>query len=235
MNPTDKFTRAQGETEALPEALREALSGSTLPGRGAVKKYRSHKTGLDVPQVNFRGLSKTQKTVLSRLAAAAYDLQSKHGLIDSGIKVDAWRQAEAIAAVGVRISEAKQAHYLPLRGHFEALAGKSSVETFQAAVAPEDDIDRQTVAQALREALAGFAQTIGKDGRPVGWHQAESYMLTIANARAKGAKVHLFDTLIATWPVPKIWEMVYTMRNRTVAKNGGGRTAARNVSQRRRK
>lgn len=231
MTPAEKHQANTGRTGALPDALRDALTGAG--GSAPVKPHRPHRTGRAVPQVNNRPLSRDQKATLSVLAAEAFAIQSRHGLVEEGTKVDAWRRAESIAAAGVRISEAKQAHYRPLLGHFQALAGKQTADTLANITAAEDDPDRQAVMQHLRNAVAGFAETPDKIGEKTGWHRAESYLLTIANNQRSGVRVNTLAQLAETWPVAKLWSLVYTMRNRTAAKDGRGYSADRNKSQRR--
>lgn len=131
----------------------------------------------------------------------------------------------------MRISQATQSHYLPLRGHFEALAGKTGVPTLNALVAHADDPDRQVVSQAIRTALAAFSQIPDIHHKPTGPFRAESYLLAIANSRAI-VKVGTVREILDTWPVKKIWTLVYTLRNRTNAQLDRGHTRARNKSQR---
>ncbi len=229
MTPSEKHAANEGRTESLPDALRDMLLGGDLP-RPA--KAPVHKNGRPAPHVGARPLSAKQKGILSQIAADAFAIQSRLGLVDPGVKLDAWRHAEAIAAVKCRISEAEQRHYLPLKGHFQSLAGKTGVRTLKALVAPADDPDRQAAAQALRTELARFAQIPDKDGRPMGDHRAEAYLL--ACAKHKGTvQPATVATIRETWPVAKIWALVYTLRNRIAAKLGVGYPSDRNKSQRR--
>lgn len=231
MTPSEKHAANEGRTEALPDALRDMLLSRDLP-RPA--KAPVHKNGRPAPHVGARPLSAKQKGILSQIAADAYALQSRLGLIDPAVKLDAWRRAEAIAAVKCRISEAAQHHYLPLKGHFQALCGKTGVTTLQAIVAPADDPDRQAASQALRTELARFAQLLDADHRPMGEHRAEAYLL--ACAKHKGTvQPATVATIRETWPVAKIWALVYTLRNRIAAKLGVGYPSDRNKSQRRRR
>lgn len=235
MTPTDKYRAAQGETEALPDALRDMLLSpaktAPLPG---LPPQPVHRTGREAPSISRSHLSNKQKQVLCQLASTAYAFQAKHGLIDQGVKLDAWRRAEQLAAVGIAsLRDCRQAHYLPLKGHFEALAGKTDVPTFQAAVAPADHADRACAAQALREELARFANLTDHLGRRAGEFAAEDYLMAIARARANSPLAKLQD-ICDTWPPTKIWTLVYTMRNRIAAKKGVGSTDKRNKSQRRR-
>lgn len=231
MTPAEKHTQNQGRTEPLPDALRDMLSGgSALPT--PAKKPANHRTGTETRSWANRPLSKTQKATLSRIAEAAFQVQKKHGLIDSGIDVEAWRRAEAIAHVGFRISQANQSHYKPLRGHFLALAGKTDVDTFNDLTAQPDAPDRASIAQALRDELARFALLPDDDGKPTGDHRAEAYLFSIAQHRGN-LTPRTVATIINTWHPKKIETLVITLRNRISAKTGVGNPRNRNKSQRR--
>lgn len=228
MTPAEKFARSSGQTERVGDDIVRALAGEHAAP--AVPRPASHRTGPAVPGVSARLLTGRQKTVLAQLARAAYAIQHRLGL--AGDSFDDWRREQSISAVGCRISEARQAHYLALRAHYEALAGKNTADTFAAAVAPGDDPDRQAVAQHIRSELAAFAQIPDDDGRPTGEHRAEAYCLAIARARSVSSPATI-SSLVQTWPVARLWTLVYTLRNRRNAKLGVGQTARRNKSQRR--
>lgn len=231
MTPAEKHAQNQGRTEPLPDALRDMLSGGS-PQPIPAKKPATHRTGTETRSWANRPLSKTQKVTLSRIAEAAFKVQEKHGLIDSGIKVEAWRRAEAIAHVGFRISHAKQSHYLPLRGHFLALAGKTDIGTFNDLTAQPDAPDRAAIAQALRDELARFAQLPNDlDGGPTGDHAAEAYLFSIAQHRGN-LHPRTVATITDTWKPEKIETLVITLRNRIAAKLGVGNPRNRNKSQR---
>lgn len=231
---------AFGEVEALPDALRDMLLSPGPRGKKRVEdlpgvpKYPRHKNGEDVPASPARGaLTKRQKQVLCQIAAAAYEVQRKHGLIDEAVKVDAWRRAEQLAAVGVTsLTQCRQAHYLHLKGHFEALAGKADVEAFAMMTAAADDPDRQLVSRLIKEEIERFAELVeDNQGKKMGWHRAEAYARTIAKSRGYIGP-DTIDSIRQTWPVAKLWTLLYTLRNRTNAKRRVGDTADRNKGQR---
>lgn len=228
MNPTEKFTRAQGETEALPECLRSMLESGSLP----VQKSPRFKNGTKAPHVAKNALSNHQKSIIAQTAKDAYDTQSKHGLVDDGQSLEEWRHKQQIEAVGIAsLRECRQSHYLPLLGHFNALAGKTGISTFKQLTAPADDPDRQAVTQALRTELARFAQLPDDHDKPTGPHRDEAYLFSIAKHRGN-LNPRTVATIRDTWPTPKIWSLVYTLRNRIAAKTGVGETENRNKSQR---
>lgn len=229
-----------GTVEPLPEALRDMLLGGGTRGNGAandlpgVPRQAKHKNGTDAPRTVSRGhLSNRQKQVLCQLAAAAYEVQAKHGLVDDGVKLDAWRRAEQLAAVGVgSLRECRQAHYLPLKGHFEALAGKGDAEAFAKMTAAADDPDRQTIRAILREELDRFADLDDGRGGRMGWHRAAAYARSIAKSRGYVGPDDL-EKITDHWRIDKLWTLVFTLRNRIAAKRGVGDGWQRNKGQRR--
>lgn len=240
MNPNDVHQRNAGEVEALPDGLRDMLlagtgrakrDGDDLPG---LPKEKQHKTGTDAPRSISRGhLTNRQKQVLCQLAAAAYAVQQKHGLIDEGVKLEAWRHAEQLEAVGIgSLRDCRQAHYLHLRGHFEALASGEPSRAFAGMTAAIDDPDRQTIRAILKTELARFADLDDDQGRRMGEHRAEAYAMTIAKRRGYVGSDQV-GAVCDHWDTNKLWTLIYTLRNRIAAKRGVGETRERNKSQRR--
>jgi hypothetical protein len=177
-------------------------------------------------------LSKHQKAILCQMAADAYAVQKKHGLIDDDVKLEAWRREEQRAAVGIEsLKDCRQAHYLPLRGHFAALAGKTEVATFQDTQAAPDDPYRLSMAEALRTELQRFAELTDEHGKPNGPHRAEGYLFAIAQHRGRLIP-RTVATIVETWNPKKVEELVYTMRNRINAMRDVGKAENRNKSQR---
>jgi hypothetical protein len=222
-NPPAKVSNTQ--TEPIPAALRESLLAPSTEAKEAampgLPARTRHKSGKAVPSVSRGGLTTRQKAVLCQMARTAYAILDEHGLIEAGTTLEEWRRAEQLAAVGVgSLRECRQAHYLRLRGHFEALAGRGDARAFADLTAPADDADRQTAWAALARELKRFAELPDADGRRMGEHRAEAYARTIAKSRGYVGP----DALIAireTWPVAKIWTLVYTLKNRVARKREG--------------
>lgn len=212
-------------TQPLPDDLRDAiLAGaarerSTAPApkeaQPGVPEPRAHRTGRRSPTVSGRPLTARQKAVLCQMAAAAYRVQNDCGLVAEGERLEDWRRAQQLEAVGVpSLREAKQAHYLALRGHFEALAGRRDAATLARMTADAEDVDRQAAAEAMRRELRRFAELPDAEGRAQGAHRAEAYLLAIAGDRARGLRPESIRQIAETWPPDRIWTLVYTMRNR---------------------
>jgi hypothetical protein len=240
-DPKSIHERNAGEVQPLPENLRDLLlkgKGASVPDASedlpGVPAYPRYKNKTDVPASPTRnGLTNRQKQVLCQIAAAAYEVQRKHGLIDDGVKLEAWRRAEQLAAVGVgSLTKCRQAHYLPLKGHFEALAGIQNAETLQKLVAQPDDPDRQLVSKLIAEEVERFAELVeDHQGKKMGWRRAEAYARKIARDRGYVGP-DLLESIRETWAVPKLWGLLNTLRNRTNAKRGVGDTRRRNKGQR---
>lgn len=105
-------------------------------------------------------LSSQQKQRLAILSREAYakqpglvrGLEGKQGP-SPVLKFDRWRHAQAIKAVGRRISEATQGDYLPLKAHFLDLAGKP-VAAMQAHMRRETEPQRVALHKLTRECAA---------------------------------------------------------------------------------
>jgi hypothetical protein len=231
MSPTEKHLQKADRVEPLPDSIRDLLLAGKVSAAEALKTPR-FKNGKLAPSVAKNGLSKKQKAVLCQTAKTAFETQRKHGLIDPGKTFEAWRHEQQLEAVQIAsLTACKQAHYLPLLGHFNAIAGKTSVGIFKQLTSTADDPDRQSVAQALRTELARFAQLPDDQGNPTGEHRAEAYLFSIAQHRGN-LNPRTVATIKDTWPTSKIWTLVYSLRNRIAAKTGVGKTESRNKSQR---
>jgi len=225
MTPAQKFAAAEGRTETfrLPETV------AKTPDEPPMKKKR-HRTGKRVPNAGGNPLSNSQKAQIGILAKEAYDLQSKLDLVDGKSSED-WRHDEQLAAVGIAsLRKCSQAHYKRLRGHFTSLTNrKQSLQTFDDLADPLDDADRQAAAHAIREALAELSQT-GRDDKPMGEKGAEAYAASIIRNQSRGTSDSV-DDAIKAWPVPKLYTLRNTLRNRANALAGKGETHNRNKSQ----
>lgn len=231
MSPAEKHLQKADRVEPLPDSIRDLLLAGKVSATEALKTPR-FKNGKPAPSVAKNGLSKKQKAVLCQTAKAAFENQRKHGLIESGKTFETWRHEQQLEAVQIAsLIGCKQAHYLPLLGHFNALAGKTGVSTFKQITSLADDPDRQAAAQALRTELARFAQLPDDQGKPTGTHRAEAYLFSIAKHRGN-LNPRTIETIRDTWTPSKIWTLVYSLRNRISAKTGVGDTAKRNKSQR---
>lgn len=221
MKPSEIYQRTSGDVEPLPDALREALLSSGSAATPGLPPRKTHKTGRATRDRSHAGLTDKQKAVVCQLAATAFAFQRKHGLIEEGVKLEAWRRAEQLAAVGVdSLTKCRQSHYRALRGHFEALAGKQGAGQLRDLTAGPDDPYRQAMGRALREELFRFAGLDDGTGRLTGPHRAEAYLLAIAKHRATVAPVSVAQ-IVETWPPEKVEGLVFTMRNR-VAKRARG-------------
>ena len=231
MSPAEKHAQNQGRTEPLPDTFRDMLLGGAT-NSSAVQKTPRFKNGTKAPHVAKNALSNHQKSIIAQTAKDAFDTQSKHGLVDDGQSLGDWRHQQQIEAVGIAsLRDCRQSHYLPLLGHFNALAGKTGVSTFKQLTAPADDPDRQSATQALRTEIARFAQIPDDQGKPTGDHRAEAYLFAVAEKRGN-LNPRTVATIRDTWTTPKIWSLVYTLRNRIAAKTGVGKTENRNKAQR---
>lgn len=101
-------------------------------------------------------LSRRQKAVLAQLAGQAYKVALSHFSTDD-LDEASWRQREAEAAVGRRISAARNSDYLPLKRHFEGLAGRSGA-AFATALREPTERSRQLLYQ-IHQALAAYGLT----------------------------------------------------------------------------
>lgn len=224
------------KTQPIPADLREALlaprdTATPRPSAPDPRPTDRHKSGRPVPRVSGRGLTNRQKAVLCQIARTAYDQMRKHGLVDEGATFEDWRHAEQVAAVGIgSLRECRQAHYLALKAHFEVLAGKRGAQQFADLTAPMDHPDRVAAGAALLAEIERFAELPDREHRRTGWHAAEGYLLTIAAARAVRRPAGWAE-IRDTWPVKRMWELVYTLRNRIAAKTGAGKPANRNKGQ----
>jgi hypothetical protein len=232
-SPQQRLDRLAGQTAPVSDGLAALLRGEAAPSPPPAPVPRRHATGRPVPSPGERPLTRKQKGILSQKAAEAYRLQATFGLLPPGQHLDSWRQQESISAAGVRISQAQQRHYLPLRGHFDAMASRDpGLQQFADLTAPPDHHDRARAAEALREAIAALSQA-GREGHAMGSAAAESYALVIARAKSGNPSLSSTAHAAATWPPRNVWALIYSIRNRRAALAGRGSAATRNRSQRR--
>lgn len=137
------------------------------------------------PDRSQEPLTREQKASLSVLARRAWRRLGR------GEKEDAWRQAQAIKAVGHRISEGRQRDFLPLRAHFLDLAGHSgtALDTLMAAES-----------EPHRIAMFKLGQACSERGLPLAYPEAicrRQYRCSLAEASSS-----------------QIWRLIFTVRNR---------------------
>lgn len=229
MTPHQKHKQTVGQVEALPDNLRDMLLGAA-PAPAKKPKIQTHKTGLPVPLTGHHRLSKRQKAVICQAAAKAYRLQSDLGLIDDSQTLEAWRRDQQLECAGeASLSQCEQTQYRKLLGHFNALAGSNTITTFNHAVSPADDHDRQVITQALRTERARMLRELPADfpDEPA----ADAYIISLAWYKGT-LKPSDLSQILTTWPVKNLRALLYTVRNRIAAKLGIGSTRARNKSQR---
>lgn len=73
---------------------------------------------------HFTPLSNDQKAILCILAREAFEASKRRFAVEDGVKYDDWRKAEQLEACGVEsLREAKQNHFLLIRGHWFKIIG----------------------------------------------------------------------------------------------------------------
>ncbi len=234
-SPTDQHHGTAGSTDDLPAGLADQMRSASagVPTEKPQPPKERHGTGKPVPSASARGLSRNQKGILCQHAAAAYRLQSDLGLVGDDITLETWRRQQAEDLIGVTIREAEQRHYTKLRGHFQALASRTpSASNFADMTTPDDEVDRQTVSAEILRGLAKLSQT-SRTGDAMGAEAAERYLLALAKGKSGGRDQRSLHSVLRTWPIKRLWDLLYTLRNRCAAMTGKGSTANRNKSQRR--
>lgn len=169
--------RACGAVGGAPLALREPRVN--LPEGTRFEKLKNH-----------------QKRDLSKLADGVFNALAVNKLID-GLKRDAWRQRESIAACGRRISEAEQRDYNTIAAHFQALA-KQAGKAF-ASLMRDATHDYRIAMHKLREELKANALH-------------ESYAAAIAKNKFKGIALEHCTA-------KQLWVLVYDLRRIFTQKN----------------
>jgi hypothetical protein len=137
------------------------------------------------PSRDMAPLTREQKASLSMLARKAWRRLGR------GENENAWRHAQAIKAVGRRISEGVQRDFLPLRAHFLDLAGHTGAA-----------LDTLLAAESEKHRIALFklGQACSQRGLPLSYPEAickRQYRCSLAEATA-----------------PQIWRLFFTVRNR---------------------
>lgn len=165
-------------TEDLPYVLK------TIP------EYRKAEDGA-CPDAGWKSLTKEQKTHLSILARKAAVVQ---GLCVKSKEFEEWRHEVAIAACGVRISEAAQAHWVELKTAFELEAGEDG-KAFQTQMREGDN--------KRRIAMHKLTQVLKDKGLDV------SYAAKICTMQ--------FKVPLDQASAKQIWCLFYTVTNRRKA------------------
>jgi hypothetical protein len=189
-------------------------------------------------------LSHLQKARLNILAKQAFERLDAMGLIDSGVTLTAWRRGEQEKATGIAsLTECRNSHFRPLMAHFLAAAGmedrafKTSMRTGRVKDhGPAEDthearemwrtkIMMELLAHGRRcdPASPDFDPAIACAVKEKGVITA-AYIVQIAKFQNKGKD-------LATLPADKLRQIYYTCRNRIAAREGRGKTADRNKSQ----
>ena len=158
-------------------------------------------------------------------AKRAFDIQKENDLLEPGETFDTWRRAQVLEATDGRaagLSKACHGQWRAILQHFLALQGRD-IESYQmgmrtgAAAIPqatptETIEDREQAAHVLAETL-----------------EQTRYRQPYAEAIAYGK----FGTRdLGRLSAPQLMALVFTLRNRANARDGKGRTANRNKSQR---
>ncbi len=221
-------------------------SSTTRPGRGGVYRLGQRRTG-----AGPEGLSKLQKARIAQVAREAFDFQDRLGNINAipGLteskQFEAWRRGEQLAAVRIAsLTECQNEHFRPLLAHFLTLAGRDD-EAFRYQMktgrvkdhGPVEDTHenrelwRAKISQALIEHAgkliegaptynARIAAAVAENGGQI----RTGYVLAIAQRRCKGRSIASIQAEELRW-------VYLTLVNRIAAKEGRGKTKARNKKQ----
>ena len=147
------------------------------------------KTGKDyAPEGSAGRLSGRQKFALATLARDAARLQY---LPDAGKEHDAWRQEQAINAVGLRISQASQRHWSDLKIHFLLLCGRTADALTEAL---------RCQGNPQRVALYKLREQLKRMGQP------DAYAAEIC--------ADMFKCPLEDASAPQLWSITFTLRGR---------------------
>jgi hypothetical protein len=169
-------------------------------------------------------LSKAEIQPLAIEAKRAYDMQKEHGLLEAGESFDTWRRRQVLEATGGKaagLSKASHGQFRAILATFLALQGrdiasyKTSMRTGQAPApraTPAETIEDREQARNLLDHVM----------------MATGYRQPYVMAVSKGK----FGTgNYAALNAAQLMELVYTLRNRANARDGKGKAANRNKSQ----
>jgi hypothetical protein len=112
-------------------------------------------------------LQKVQRAAISIEAKKAYEIHLRAGLIDPSITADEFRHTECWKAAQVTgASQARQAHYATIMGHFLQLQGRSA-EAFRYHVrsGQKTEVDATQTAWHLTRAVASLGKAVSASGR----------------------------------------------------------------------
>ncbi|MES2707140.1 MAG: hypothetical protein V4726_11120 [Verrucomicrobiota bacterium] len=214
----------------LPSSLAAAVPPSpSCPPRPSVQLP---------PGTAHQTLSKKEITVLGIIAAKAWRayLQSdptwlpdmlaaghKKGQLEKDWRHGQCRAATATHAAGTvtGISSARRAHWNTLAAHFCALAGEdlasfaATMRDGKAAHRAGADGDSQ---EDIRQARAVVERTMRDSGF------GPAYVAKVISGKYGAASLEQLTR-------PQLWQLVFTLRNRATARDGGGSAETRNKKQ----
>lgn len=175
-------------------------------------------------------LTHKQLAALNILITQAWNYQTSHGATSETLTD--WRHEQCFLAVRVPgLSSALQKHYRGLKAHFQVMAGNGNFNDLVLAGKPtrahaEDDTyqNRQIRIHQIKTELATHAANMA--------HAPEktitlAYITAIAQAQYKKDKLDIIQLTHR-----QLTQLHYTLRNRIAAREGRGKTANRNKSQR---
>lgn len=180
----DHWTAAELAEDEMPAGCtpvaRPTAGCRRHDGRRVARDYQA--------DAGWKPLSGKQKWRLAELARAA---AKATGAPVGGRAHAEWRHAEARRVCGLRISEASQRDFVPLRAHFLNLAGEPG-EAFGALM--------KEGGNARRVALWNLHKMLAERGLPPAYAEAicaRQYKCALADASA-----------------PQLWRLVFTVKNR---------------------
>lgn len=228
---------------SLPQST-TGRTGATPPATKAERPRRRVRADAGKP------LSNPQKASISQIARDAFLVQDRAGLVDEtgseSARLAAWRHAQQVAAgCPASLRECGNNHYRALMAHFLCLAGRDdSAFRYQMRTgrvkdhgALEDTHEnRETQRALLVEALnthgrvcdplsAEYDEAVATTVADKGGIITAGYVINIARHKCKGRSL---DSLTAG----ELKQILWTVKNRIAAKEGRGKTAKRNKSQR---